>query len=157
MRFLKKSIVSFPTQRSWRTTLTRWRCIFWHGFGYIVSSSGTCSPFNPAGNRYNVRFQPRQVLQNGPNSRMGWFNDDYVMSLETNNAPFDNTPRVVKFASIWTGAYSTSFPVKVQFAGSPAIANNTVNFFANGTIQSFDAEQGCNVVFRLVLTRTNEN
>lgn len=133
--------------------------IIWHGSAYISSATGTCNGYNPTNTIYAVRFQPQLLGDNGPNSRMAWFANDYAMSFETNNAAFGTTAQPVKYFTIWTGlAQSISPQVSVTFTSQlpPTLTTAQAFIRINGQIDNFDFMPGCSVIFKMAVERTLE-
>lgn len=133
----------------------------------VTSTSGTCSQYNPVGQSYVVRWQPRNGTR--PNSKFALFgNVDYGQSFELSNAEFDGTSRAVFYGSMYAGlgtvaAGSTNPPaVKVTFSSinrvpSATTTSTTTNFVnIQGVITNFDKFtfiSGCNANFRMSLAR----
>jgi hypothetical protein len=128
----------------------------WQGRVTITGQAGACPNYNPVGNHYVARFQPRNLSDNGTNSRFAWFSDDYAQSFQLDNASFDTTWRAVQFTSIWTDAGSPPFTTSVRFLSqAPATILVNTNFInVVGQIANYDFQQGCIVTFLLSLTRS---
>ena len=127
--------------------------VIWRGSFYISGKSGTCTAYDPTGDTYNVRFVPRNVGTNGPDSRFSLFKDFYAQSFRLVNGSFSSTAKTVQFASIWDSVGSPGFSVKVQFnTQSPTTIAATTNFIhVQGVITNYDWMLGCSVNFRMSL------
>lgn len=130
----------------------------WQGDAYLVSSSGTCDSYNPAGGHYRVRYSPANVGTNSPDSAFAWFSADYTQSYFLAGASFDTTSRKVLWKSIYDGSPTkSSDPVSVSFDTlSVAVVKPTTKFLnIEGTITNYDLMAGCTVKFRMALGLSN--
>lgn len=126
----------------------------WRGDAFITSITGTCAKYDPTGSHLHVRYLPRNLGTNGPDSRFALFLPDYSQGFYLPNNAFSPTARTVQYKSIWDGgAFSPGFPVTVAFtATSPLQITATTQFLSiQGRITNYDFMQGCTINFRMAL------
>ena len=153
---MKKAVIAVFTLAAC-TTAAEAKPAIWQGDAFIVTASGTCSVYNPAGNHYRVRYFPANLGDNGPESSFAWYGQDYTLGYFLAGFAFSSTPRKVVFRSIYSGgADRPSDPVTVAFVTQvPPAPTATTKFISiQGTITNYDFMTGCNVNFRMALGLT---
>lgn len=129
------------------------------GGAVINSSSGTCSE-DPTGSRYQVRYQPAGVGDNGSSSAFAFFQLTNAMTFELEGSGFVvGSYKTVKNYFIHYGTSVSALTVNVKFTGqSPTTVTTSTKFLSIvGIITNFDEMSGCAVKFSMALTQRTWN
>lgn len=120
----------------------------------FTAKSGTCD-WDPVGNRAQIRFTPANVGDNGSDSSLSQFDDDWGgLGATLVGGSFNTTLKAVRAYDIWGGAWSRS-GVKVKFSTqTPATILTTTNLVnVTGQLQNWVGGPLCVVTFRMSLVR----
>jgi hypothetical protein len=123
----------------------------------IVAASGTCTDYDPVGERLQARFTPSGIADNGGRSSLSLFQFDGAQNYVIDGR-FGPKFKTVGYTVIYDFADQPTPKSSLRFTSqSPAKLSPTTDFITvEGQIQNYNYMKGCTVDFRLALTRRVE-
>jgi hypothetical protein len=121
----------------------------------ILGQSGICPEGDQRGDEYVVRFRPRNVGDNPPDSNLNVYDRVDARGYRLVNSSFNQNFKTVEAYFVGAGSGEIDHAVRVRFVDqSPAtIRANTAFVSIVGEVRGWDFQPDCTVRFRVSANR----
>ena len=136
----------------------------YEGFFQINSKLGTCTDYDPVGDRLTAKYLPALVADNGSQTQIGLFYQFGARALNINGkvnvVPPSSTSGFKAAASVNVFEGWNSVPnqqIRYNSQSPVNIAANTPNITIKGQIKNYDFMPGCIINFVMILTKSQRD
>ena len=135
-------------------TVSQAQIVEWRGRAFLYNFTDACAVMGyPVGGRMRVyaRLRPSGIGDNGPATRLSFFDRDYVSSFVLENGRFTTSLRSVRAGGLDTDYYPWPGPTQVrvssQTPGNGSLRANTQHIYMVGEILGIEAVADCSYSF----------